>query len=117
MGSMGPTEILASGWMQQQINKWRMEYDHVIIDTPPVLPFADALTLAARAEGVILVARSEVSRVSALLRAKDVLSRSGANILGFVLNAVKHPQYYYQYPSRYQAQYVGLRKDSSSRDS
>ena len=28
---MGPTEILASGWMQQQVARWRSEYDHVIV--------------------------------------------------------------------------------------
>jgi hypothetical protein len=31
----------------------------------------------------------------------DVLSRSGANVLGFVLNAVRHPEYYYEYPESY----------------
>jgi len=112
-GSMGPTEILASGWMQQQVARWRSEYDHVIVDTPPVVPFADALILAARADGVILVARSEVSRTESLLRARDLLSRSGANILGFVLNGVKRPKYYYEYPSRYRAQYVRLSGSSS----
>ena len=110
---MGPTEILASGWMQQQVARWRSEYDHVIVDTPPVVPFADALILAARADGVILVARSEVSRTESLLRARDLLSRSGANILGFVLNGVKRPKYYYEYPSRYRAQYVRLSGSSS----
>jgi Mrp family chromosome partitioning ATPase len=66
-----------------------------------MLPFADALVLSARADGVILVTRSGVSRRKALSRAVDVLSRSGANVLGFVLNAVRHPEYYYEYPEAY----------------
>jgi Mrp family chromosome partitioning ATPase len=87
--------------MQQLITAWRKEYDHIIIDTPPMLPFADALVLSARADGVILVTRSGVSRGKALLRARAVLSRSGANVLGFVLNAVRRPEYYYEYPESY----------------
>ncbi len=97
----GPTEILASSKMQQLIAAWRTEYDHIIIDTPPMLPFADALVLSARADGVILVARAGVSRRKALLRAVEVLSRSGVNVLGFVLNAVPRQEYYYEYPDSY----------------
>jgi Mrp family chromosome partitioning ATPase len=84
--------------MQELMRAWRAEYDHIIIDTPPVLPFADALVLAARADGVILVARSGVSRAKALLRARHVLLRSGANIRGLVMNAVRDREYYYDYP-------------------
>ncbi len=94
-----PTEILDSLRMEQLMTIWRTEYDHIIIDTPPVLPFADALVLAARADGVVLVARSGMSRATALLRAREVLARSGANILGFVLNADRSRQYYYGYPA------------------
>ena len=97
-----PTGILDSARMQELMSTWREEYDHVIVDTPPVLPFADALALAARADGVILVTRSDVSQTKALLRARDVLSRSGANILGFVLNAVRRPEYFKAYPAYYQ---------------
>jgi capsular exopolysaccharide synthesis family protein len=96
-----PTEMLASARMQLLMADWSAQYDHVIVDTPPVLPFADSLALSARADGVILVARSGVSRSKALLRARDVLSRSGANILGVVLNAVRRPEYYYAYPQEY----------------
>jgi len=94
-----PTEILDSLRMEQLMTIWRAEYDHIIIDTPPVLPFADALVLAARADGVILVARSGMSRARSLLRAREVLARSGAKILGLVLNAVRSREYYYGYPA------------------
>jgi succinoglycan biosynthesis transport protein ExoP len=95
---MDPTELLDSSRMQELLRIWSAEYDHIIIDTPPVLPFADALVLAARADGVILVARSGMVRADALLRARQVLLRSGANIRGLVLNAVRQREYYYEYP-------------------
>jgi capsular exopolysaccharide synthesis family protein len=96
-----PAGILDSARMHELMQAWSLEYDHVIVDTPPVLPFADALLLAARADAVILVTRSGVSRTKALLRARDVLARSGANIMGFVLNAVRNPEYYYAFPTDY----------------
>jgi polysaccharide biosynthesis transport protein len=97
-----PTGLLDSVQMQELLAAWRTQYEHIVIDTPPILPFSDAMVLAARADGVVLVARSGVSRAGALLRAREVLARSGANLLGFVLNAVKEPEYYYAYPDGYE---------------
>jgi Mrp family chromosome partitioning ATPase len=87
--------------MQEMMAIWAQQYDHVIIDTPPMLPFADALVLATRADGVILVARSGVSRLKALQRARQVLLRSAVRVLGVVLNGVREPEYYYAYPKDY----------------
>ena len=93
-----PTGVLDSVRMQELMKEWQSEYDHIILDTAPVLPFADALVLAAKADGAILVARSGVTQSKALLRARDVLRRTGANLLGFVLNGVKERESYYDYP-------------------
>jgi len=98
---IGPAEILASTEMQELMAKWRAEYDHVIVDTPPVLPFADALIMSALADGVVLVARSGVSQINALLRVRNVLTRTGANIIGFVLNEANRRESYYHYPGGY----------------
>jgi succinoglycan biosynthesis transport protein ExoP len=96
-----PNETLDTTRIRQLMTAWSTEYDHVIIDTPPVLLFADVLVMAARADGVVLVTRSGRSRAKASLRARNVLLRSGANILGFVLNAAKRREYYYEYPAEY----------------
>ena len=96
-----PYEILDTARVKQLMNAWSMEYDHVIIDTPPVLLFADVLVMAARADGVLFVTRSGKSRTQASLRAREVLTRAGANILGFVLNGAKQREYYYEYPAEY----------------
>jgi polysaccharide biosynthesis transport protein len=96
-----PDEIADPGRIKELLQGWSAEYDHVIIDTPPVLLFADVLVMAARADAVILVTRAGVSRAKATLRARDVLSRSGSNILGFVLNGAKKREYYYDYPPEY----------------
>jgi capsular exopolysaccharide synthesis family protein len=97
-----PTRVLDSARMQELMNEWRQQYDHIIIDTPPLLPFADARILASRADAVILVVRAAMSRTKAVLRARDLLHRSGANLAGFVLNAVRERESYYEYPKAYQ---------------
>jgi polysaccharide biosynthesis transport protein len=97
-----PTGVLDSARMLELMTAWRREYDHIIVDTAPALLFADALVLSSRADAVILVARSGISRTKALLRARNVLMRSGANILGFVLNGVRDRDYYYEYPKNYE---------------
>lgn len=96
-----PTGVLDSPRMQDLITSWRKDYDHIILDTPPVLPFADALSLAAKSDAVILVARAGATEAKALLRARDILLRSGANLLGFVMNSVKQRESYYAYPAAY----------------
>jgi capsular exopolysaccharide synthesis family protein len=102
-GQLGdPMEVLDSPRMKKLMAGWKAEFDYVIIDTPPLLPFSDALTLSAVADGVILVTRSGMARAKPLLRARDVLLRSGAKIIGFVLNAIKRPEYFYAYPLKYE---------------
>jgi len=100
-----PMEVFASPRMKECLTTWRKEYDEIIIDTPPVLPFSDALTLSSDADGVILVTRSGTSRTKAILRATQVLLRSGSNVVGFVLNAVRCPEFYYDYPTKYKQQF------------
>jgi capsular exopolysaccharide synthesis family protein len=61
-------------------------FDWVIIDSSPVLPVSDAVNLARSCDGVLLVARSGVTKYPVAQRAASELRAS--NILGFVLNAV-----------------------------
>jgi capsular exopolysaccharide synthesis family protein len=83
-----PAELLASKKMGDLLERWRSEYDHVVIDTTPVLFFADSMPLAARADGVLVVVRAGRSRRKALVRTLDVLSRSKARVLGVIVNGI-----------------------------
>jgi capsular exopolysaccharide synthesis family protein len=60
--------------------------DLVILDAPPVMPYADALTLASTVERVVLVTQAEHTQRGHLERAKEELDKSGTAILGVVLN-------------------------------
>jgi Mrp family chromosome partitioning ATPase len=61
-------------------------YDHVVIDSAPVMPVTDAQILAALCDVTLLVLRSDKSIRKNCQQARDGLIRAGACILGVVLN-------------------------------
>jgi capsular exopolysaccharide synthesis family protein len=83
-----PSELLQSPLAHQLFNHFRktQQFDYVIFDAPPLLPIADAQILAAYIQVTILVADASRTPRKALVRAKEVLSRTGTRILGVALN-------------------------------
>lgn len=103
-----PAELLSSNVMKDYITRWRGEFDHVIIDTPPCLSVTDAVALSPGADRVIVVARSGQTTKLALRRACDVLLHVNARVMGVVLNAfdVRSAEaYLYSYSGRYSSYY------------
>jgi polysaccharide biosynthesis transport protein len=108
-----PAEMLASQRMALMLKSWAEEYDHVVIDTPPMIAVSDALPLAAQADAVLIVVRAGVSRRKALQRLSETLARINAKVVGVVLNAA-NPQleYYYSGPRYYGYSYEGYSHES-----
>jgi capsular exopolysaccharide synthesis family protein len=103
-----PAELLGSSVMKDHITRWRNEFDHIIIDTPPCLSVTDAVVLSLEADRVILVARSGKTTKAALRRACDLLLQVNARIMGIVLNALdlrSGDAYYYTYGNLYARYY------------
>lgn len=96
-----PSELLGSGMMHDLIAEWRQEYDHIILDSPPVLSVTDAVLLAVQADSVTLVVRSGQTTMGAVRNASDLLMHMKAPLRGIVLNAfdLQSPDYYYYYYS------------------
>ena len=87
-------------------------FDHVIIDTSPLLGFADARILASKADSVLFVVRWNDTSSPTVRAAADILRQSGAQVAGAVLNKVDVRQqarfgfadgsdYYHYYGSAY----------------
>jgi polysaccharide biosynthesis transport protein len=102
-----PAELLGSTVMKEHIARWRNEFDHVIIDTPPCLSVTDAVLLSPEADRVILVARAGQTTKPALRRACDLLLQVNARVMGIVLNAfnIHSAHGYYYYGGRYSNYY------------
>ena len=95
-----PVELLSSTIMKDHITRWRDEFDHIIIDSPPCLSVTDAVVLSPEADRVILVARSGKTTKPALRRACGLLLHVNARVMGIVLNALDLRSgggYYYTY--------------------
>ncbi len=83
-----PAELLGSQQMQTLIQSLRPSYDFILIDTPPVLTVTDAAVLVSVSDGVVLVLRYGQASKNVVARASEILLRSGAHLLGVVLNVV-----------------------------
>jgi len=101
-----PGEMLASRSMEDLLLQWRLEYDHVILDTSPVLAVSDTLSLAPHMDAVFILVRSGITRKKALSRVRDQLLRANARLLGTVVNDVDlRLENYYTYSKRYDYDY------------
>jgi len=109
-----PAELLASSNMREMLSQLCQQYDHIVVDTPPALSVTDAVVLSQRADAVVLVIRSGQTTKQALRRARDVLARVNAKVVGVLLNAVdlSSPDYYYYY--EYQGKYSRYYQDGES---
>lgn len=96
-----PSELLASRRLDSVLDALKAQANVVIIDSPPMLPVADASILASKVDGTMLVVDTSKTRAQALRRAKEALLRSKTHLLGAVLNKVKRRGggggYYYYY--------------------
>ncbi len=81
-----PSELLGSLRFAQLVKEVREDLDFVLIDTPPVLSTADALAVSSKTDGVLVVVDSRATDTDDLLQVRTELERSGAKILGGILN-------------------------------
>jgi polysaccharide biosynthesis transport protein len=81
-------ELLASDRMRELLSAVRAHYDLVVLDTPPVLPVADALVLGGQADATLLIVRWEKTARTATMEAVRLLRESRARIMGAVLTRV-----------------------------
>jgi len=97
-----PSRVLKSAHLAELIGQLRASYDLVLIDTPPVLPVADALIMGRWADGAVMAARYDASRLPLVERANRQLAAAGIPVLGVVVNGVRgHDTTYGNYAYSY----------------
>ena len=92
-----PADILGSRRMEAEIARLRAEADIVLFDTPPVIAVTDAAVLATRVDGVLLVFQAGKTSRERARRAREILEKVKANIVGVVLNNAEVEQGYGYY--------------------
>lgn len=80
-----PTPLLASRALADLLKELRLRADLVLVDTPPVLPLSDAMTISAATDGYVIVSRVDLVRRRTLWELRRELGASNATGLGFVI--------------------------------
>jgi succinoglycan biosynthesis transport protein ExoP len=107
-----PTEMLSSRRAKELFSELAERFDLVLVDTPPVLPVADAMILTAYADGVLLVVASGQTRRAELQRTSEKLAQANAPVVGTVLNKVITYSGYGRYGAYYRYGGYGYAADS-----
>ncbi|MDF2520153.1 MAG: capsular biosynthesis protein [Clostridia bacterium] len=95
-----PSELLASNAMKNLMEELKNGFDIILIDAPPIGVVTDAAILSTIVDGTILVVGSGSVEIEAAQRAKDLLEKVNANVLGVVLNKIakeNYGNYYFSY--------------------
>jgi len=96
-----PSEILASRAMSIIFHELKKLYDAIFIDTPPINVVTDAGILGSIVDGSILVIKSGSSTTKDIQRAKSLLKKAQAKMLGLVVNFIDKQNGYSNYYDYY----------------
>jgi len=93
--------LFISESMQAMLKALRQQFQHVVIDSPPLIAYADGRAIASQADGLILVGRCGVTTRAAMAQIMDLLTHiNAAPVIEVVLNddnqVALGSQYYYQ---------------------
>jgi capsular exopolysaccharide synthesis family protein len=90
-----PSELLGQGRLEELITWARLNYDVVLVDTPPALLVTDAFIVTQSLDILLLVARIGVAQRRGLRRLRKELARFPDKHVGMVVNVVPQSQSYY----------------------
>ncbi len=77
-------QLLSSPLMKTLLNALRSKFDHVVVDTPPVIQVADAGIVGAQADDVLMVARMGKTPKMLVAQAVRVLGSYNAKVSGVI---------------------------------
>ncbi len=103
-----PPELLSSDTFRKLLDQLEGMADFVIIDTPPSAVVSDASIIAKHADGCLFVVRQDYAKLDSLQEGMDMMSGTGAHVVGTVLNGTEASVFsggygygYYQYGGYY----------------
>lgn len=85
LGMMNASRLAA------RVSELRQEFGYVLMDSPPVNLYSDAISLGQSSDGVVLVVSANSTRKEAARRAKQTFESAGARLLGAVMNNRTYP--------------------------
>ena len=92
-----PADLLSSQRMDRVTEALRAEADYLLYDSPPIVAVTDAAVLGRRLDGVLLVIDAGKTKRDHARRAKLLLEKVNAHLLGVVLNNAEFDSALYRY--------------------
>ena len=103
-----PSELLGQDLFKKMMDVLKQTFDYIIIDAPPVLAAIDAAVIASACDGAVLVVGANKASRKLVQESVAQLKKSGATILGSILNMYdggllsgKYYGYYGKYYGKY----------------
>ena len=111
-----PGDLITSTTMEALVEEWKREFDHIVIDTPPVVAVTDGVVLSRNADAVVLIARAGITGRHPLHQARSLLANVSAKVVGVVVNDFdpKSKSYGYGYGYEYARGYESYYDDQDS---
>ncbi|MEW6365270.1 MAG: polysaccharide biosynthesis tyrosine autokinase [Acidobacteriota bacterium] len=109
-----PAELLHSQKMAELMSSLRQHFDYVLIDSPPMLTVTDALVIAPRTDGVLLVVWGGKTSREALKRAREKMDLLKVHCIGVVLNNIDLERHDYYYRHHYYHYYYADQEQGKS---
>jgi Mrp family chromosome partitioning ATPase len=95
--------------LQKVLTEAKSDYDLIVIDSPPLLGFAEPLQMAAIVDGVVVITLAGETDKNAVGSVVNSLRRLKANVIGVALNEVRQDMsdryYYYGYYGKSYSKY------------
>jgi capsular exopolysaccharide synthesis family protein len=79
-------DLLGSSRLKELLAEWKETYHYVLLDSAPILAYADAVILCQAVDGVVLVVHAGKTRREVIQQAQDTINKAQAKVLGVVLN-------------------------------
>ena len=102
-----PLELLSSRKLAVTLAELKDKFDHVVIDTAPILPVSDAIVLGHIVDELLLVIQAERTTQKMAQDAMRRLQAANVSPLGVVLTQVEFRRSTYYYDGKYQYYYGG----------
>lgn len=106
-----PSEMLSSQQFKLLLENLDQQYDHIIIDTPPVLAVTDGIIISQYAGVNLLVARYAKSQMKELELSLNRFDQAGVKVNGFILNDIQRASAGYGYGYNYAYAYKANKED------
>ena len=100
------SDIVSKDQIKKFLDVLKLEYDYVIVDSPPVQPVSDTLILTQSSDYNLFVIRSEETRTASFMSSIKKIQNVGAKINGIIINDLdtskdSYYSYYYSYTPDY----------------